>query len=549
MGTKILKIHPEDDLIVALTHLVEDELIRFEKEEYRLLQDVPEKHKFATRFLSPGDPVRMYGSLVGKATRSIKRGELITTDNIFHAASEFTATRKSYRWKAPNVSKWLNNRFLGYHRSDGKVGTANYWLVIPLVFCENRNIEILKDALLDELGYGRKTTYRHLTRSLVKTYRAGKKVENIPFATEPEAVRSSPTRVFPNIDGIKFLEHTAGCGESRQDSETLCRLLAAYINHPNVAGATVLSLGCQNAEVRILEEAISLQSPHFNKPLYRLDHQYVGLADELVTEAIHRTFAGLVEANKNTRKPAPLNQLVVGVECGGSDGFSGISANPAIGHAADLLVALGGSVILGEFPELCGVEQDLLDRCVDKNTADRFVSIQHAYAARALADGSALYMNPSPGNIKNGLITDAMKSAGAARKGGSSPVVDVLDYPEMVTRPGLNLLCTPGGDVESTTGLAGAGANLLLFSTGLGTPTGNPVVPVIKVSSNSRLARHMSDIIDLDIGTIITGAESIKSAGERILDYCIQVAGGKETPKAVQRGQDDFIPWKRGISL
>jgi altronate hydrolase len=239
----------------------------------------------------------------------------------------------------------------------------------------------------------------------------------------------------------------------------------------------------------------------------------------------------------------------MGVECGGSDGFSGLSANPAIGHAADLLVALGGTVLLSEFPELCGVEQELINRCVTPDVADRFVQIMRNYAAQAEAVGSGFDMNPSPGNIRDGLITDAIKSAGAAKKGGTSPVTAVLGYPEYATEKGLNLLCTPGNDVESTTGMAGAGANVMLFSTGLGTPTGNPITPVLKISTNTDLATRMPDLIDLDSGPIIRGEKTIEQVGEDILELVIEVASGAYTPKAVELGQNDFIPWKRGVSL
>ncbi len=212
-------------------------------------------------------------------------------------------------------------------------------------------------------------------------------------------------------------------------------------------------------------------------------------------------------------------------------------------------MALGGSVILAEFPELCGVEQNLIDRCVQEEDADRFVSLVRTYAQRAEEVGSGFDMNPSPGNIKDGLITDAIKSAGAAKKGGTSPVVDVLDYPEKVVQPGLNLLCTPGNDVESTTAEVGSGANVVLFTTGLGTPTGNPIVPVVKIATNTNLYNKMSDIIDLNTGTIIEGEETIEQAGERILDYVVKVASGEVEVCAVRHGQDDFIPWKRGVSL
>jgi altronate hydrolase len=214
-----------------------------------------------------------------------------------------------------------------------------------------------------------------------------------------------------------------------------------------------------------------------------------------------------------------------------------------------LLVALGGKVLLAEFPELCGAEQELIDRCVDETIAAKFIDLMESYNDLAEKLGSGFHMNPSPGNIKDGLITDAIKSTGAARKGGTSPVVDVLDYTEPVTKPGLSLVCTPGNDVEATTGKAASGATLILFTTGLGTPTGNPVSPTIKIATNSKLAGRMSDIIDIDTGAIISGEKNIEQVGEEILEYCIKAASGEIIPKAVLLGQDDFIPWKRGVSL
>jgi altronate hydrolase len=241
--------------------------------------------------------------------------------------------------------------------------------------------------------------------------------------------------------------------------------------------------------------------------------------------------------------------LCIGVKCGGSDGFSGISANPAVGFCSDLVVALGGRILLAEFPELCGVEQNLIDRTKDEAAARKFISLMTSYNESALSVGSGFHMNPSPGNIKDGLITDAIKSAGAAKKGGTSPVVDVLDYTEPATKPGLNLVCTPGNDVEATTGKAASGATLILFTTGLGTPTGNPVCPTIKVSTNSNLTKRMNDIIDIDCGPVIEGDKTIEQMGEDILEYCIKAASGELIPKAVLLNQDDFIPWKRGVSL
>jgi altronate dehydratase len=369
---KIARIHPADNVLVALTDLPACEDVILKDKSYKVVEFIPAKHKFAIDNIPEGGEIIMYGVLVGRAQSNIQAGGLLSTANVKHAANGFSTGNNHMDWNKPDAGKWQNSTFNGFHRADGSVGTANYWLVIPMVFCENRNIEVLREA---------------------------------------------------------------------------------------------------------------------------------------------------------------------------------ISANPAIGYTSDLLVTLGGSVILSEFPELCGVEQNLIDRCVDKTKAERFSSLVKSYSQRAEEAGSGFYMNPSPGNIKDGLITDAIKSAGAAKKGGTSPVTDVLDYPEKVTKPGLNLLCTPGNDVESTTAEVGSGANIVLFTTGLGTPTGNPIVPVIKIATNTTLYRRMADIIDINTGTIVEGDETIEQAGERILDYIIKVAGGEIEVSAVRHGQDDFIPWKRGVSL
>ncbi|MEO8820561.1 MAG: altronate dehydratase family protein [Ginsengibacter sp.] len=550
MKQKVMMIHPADNVLVALTDLAANEKVEYNGKEYTLINRIPAKHKFVMQDMQPGDKIFMYGVLVGKAETEIPKGGRITTSNVKHAASGFQVGERSTDWHKPDVSEFINQTFNGFHRQDGKVGTANYWLVIPLVFCENKNIEVLREAMENELGYGRNQNKKLEVSKLVDLYKEGKSIEEILNADVSANIEEEKTqRVFPNVDGVKFLSHEGGCGGTRDDSRALCGLLAGYITHSNVAGATILSLGCQNAQVGILQEEINKRDKNFSKPLYILEQQQIGRGDDLIAKAIKQTFAGLVEANKIERKPAPLSKLCIGLECGGSDGFSGISANPAIGYTSDLLVALGGSVILSEFPELCGVEQNLSDRCVDRETALRFGSLMTTYNEKAKAVGSGFDMNPSPGNIKDGLITDAIKSAGAAKKGGTSPVTAVLDYTEMITKAGLNLLCTPGNDVESTTAEVGSGANIVLFTTGLGTPTGNPIAAVVKLSSNTILFNRMNDIIDINTGTIIEGEETVHEAGERILEYIIKVASGDEEVSAVRRQQNDFIPWKRGVSL
>src|SRR6266849_3915371 len=546
---RVLQLDPRDNVLVALADLRQGEIVTFAGNDYLLLSDFPAKHKFLTQDLAAGGDVMMYGVLVGKTSEPLRRGELLSTRNLRHAAAAFHEKDEAPRCSPPDVSRWRERTFLGYHRADGQVGTRNYWIVLPLVFCENRNLGVLQQAFEEELGFAAPQMYRRQVAELVRLYRQGNTEEVHNFSFSESKPAPAPAKVFRNVDGIKFLIHEGGCGGTREDSQNLCALLAGYIHHPNVVGATVLSLGCQHAQVAILQEEIQRRDANFRKPLLVFEQQKSTSEAAMLSAAIRETFLGLVEADKAERRPAPLSQLCLGLKCGGSDGFSGISANPAIGHTADLVAALGGKGILSEFPELCGVEQELINRCVSKSVAERFMQLMRDYAARAKAVRSGFEMNPSPGNIRDGLLTDAMKSAGAAKKGGTSPVTGVLDYPEYSAEPGLNLQCTPGSDVECVTAQVGAGANVVLFTTGLGTPTGNPIAPVVKLSTNSPLAQRMHDIIDIDTGGIISGETNIERMGEDILELVIKVASGETRTKAELKGQNDFIPWKRGVSL
>jgi altronate hydrolase len=544
MKHQVLKINPKDNVLVALSDLEKGNTIMFENQSYLLQQDIPAKHKFFMRNMLQGDQIIMYGVLVGKTQFNVAKGSRMTVTNTKHAAETYGYRKIDYHWSAPDITPFVNRTFNGYHRNNGEVGTANYWLFIPTVFCENRNLDMIKEALHNELGYAVGDKYKSYTHNLVTAFKNEADLNNLPSSTI-----KTESRLFKNVDGIKFLNHQGGCGGTRQDSQTLSKLLAAYADHPNVAGVTLLSLGCQHLQIADFKKDLATRNPNFDKPLLVFEQQTAQSEEQLIKAAIYQTFNGLIAINKIERQPAPLSKLCVGVKCGGSDGFSGISANPAVGHAADLLVALGAKVLLAEFPELCGVEQELIDRCETETAARKFIQLMTAYDELAHQMGSGFHMNPSPGNIKDGLITDAIKSAGAAKKAGAARIVDVLDYTEPATKPGLNLVCTPGNDVEATTGKAAAGATLILFTTGLGTPTGNPVCPTIKVATNTQLALRMADIIDIDTGPIIAGEKTIAEMGADILEYCIRVASGDEIPKAVQLNQDDFIPWKRGVSL
>jgi len=536
MQKKIIKVNLSDNVAVALVDLKAGEVFSFEDEDLCVVSDTKAKHKIALKDFEAGAKIIMYGILVGSANGTIKRGEALTTENVKHQAEKVFGKTETYSWSAPNVEKWKDRTFLGYHREDGQVGTENVWLFFPLVFCENRNIEILKEVFEKELLQQKESPHQLLLRSLVNG-RVGE-----------ATVAENTQNVFDNID-VKFITHPGGCGGIRQDAESLAKLLAGYVNNPNVAGATVLSLGCQNLQIEVFKDALKTINSKFKKPILIYEQQQMGTVDEMLSTVIKESFKAIKKANKIERKPAPLSSLRIGLECGASDGFSGISSNPTLGAVSDLLVALRGTAVLSEFPELCGVEQELVNRCVQNEDAEKFLSLMNAFEKSVVDAGSGFDMNPSPGNIKDGLITDAMKSAGAAKKGGTSPIDAVLDYGEYITKSGLTLLCTPGNDVESTTAMVGSGVNVVLFSTGLGTPTGNPIAPIIKISSNTEVAERMPDIIDFETGAIIRGEKTIEEMADELLEFIIEVASGNIKTKAKILNQNDFIPWRRGVSL
>ena len=361
MSNLYLRIEPGDDLVVALADLPAGQTVELRSvgQTLELVDSVPAKHKFTVRSLKIGDPMTMYGAVVGVATKPIPAGGLIHTENVRHAADDFAWRDSNLAWTPPSVDSWKQRHFEGYRRACGRVGTANHWIVIPLVFCENRNLDMMRAALRRTLGYERSDTYVRHAENLLSAYRNGSSEDALREMALTSVEDAQQTRVFKNIDGVQFLTHDGGCGGTHQDSEALCQLLAGYVTHPNVAGATVLSLGCQHAQKTRLEKAILDRQPNFDKPLLMFEQQEARSETALLERALNETFLGIARANEIERTEAPLSELTLGVECGGSDGFSGLSANPTIGRVSDLIVALGGRAVLAEFPELCGAEQKL----------------------------------------------------------------------------------------------------------------------------------------------------------------------------------------------
>ncbi|SQI42949.1 D-galactarate dehydratase [Leminorella richardii] len=529
---KILRIDSSDNLIVALKDLRAGESYDWNGERFTLVTDVKAKHKFATENVPVDGVVSMYGTPVGKATRPIAKGEAITVDNIRHHAAPVSLENvEPYSWQAPDVSEWESRTFKGYVRDDGRVGTASYWLVFPLVFCENRNVTKLTDALNEALGYSN-SSLKNFALSL----------------TSGSAAPAEAPKMFPHIEGVRCITVTSGCGGATSDCETMCDVLAAYADHPNVIGMTVFSLGCEKSQQKMFKDALARRNPHFNKPsLYFLQQEWDS-EERMMQTALEETFNAMKAVKPTARVDVPLSYLKLGVKCGGSDGFSGISGNPAMGLVSDWLTTLGGASGLAEFPELCGAEGDMVKRCVRFEDKKKFLDLMQAYEKTANFFNTTIADNPSFGNIADGLITDAIKSTGAAKKGGRAPITGVCDYAEPMPDSGLSLVCTPGNDVDAVTGLVAAGCNVVIFSTGLGTPTGNPIVPVLKISTNSAIAERLSDMIDFDCGPVIDGMP-LPEVSRGLFDKVIDTASKDYVVKADRLEQFDFLLWKRSLDL
>ncbi len=528
----LLKIDSADTLIVALKDLKKGERVNWDGEEYVLASDVKAKHKFTTQDIPVGGIVSMYGVPVGKAIKPIVKGAAVTVDNIRHFAAPVSLDdAESYQWNIPDVAEWKNRSFKGIVRADGRVGTANYWLVFPLVFCENRNVQKVTDALNEALGYANNDL-----KDFAHRLAAG------------NTAHQAAARPFAHLDGVRCITVTSGCGGATTDSMTMCEILAAYADHPNVAGVTVFALGCEKARIVDFQEALKKRNPAFDKTVIYYRQQDWDSEEKMMQDALKSTFDAIKKTPVAERVDVPLSRLKIGVKCGGSDGFSGISANPAMGLVSDWLVALGGASGLAEFPELCGAEGDIVKRCASRPLKEKFVALMKHYEHVANFFDTSISDNPSPGNIADGLITDAIKSAGAAKKGGRAPVSAVCDYAEPMAGSGLSLVCTPGNDVLAVTGLVAAGCNIVIFSTGLGTPTGNPIVPVLKISTNTAIAGRLADMIDYDCGPIIEGTP-LPFISRGLFEKVIEAAGGSYKVKADRLEQFDFILWKRSLDL
>ncbi|AQR61161.1 galactonate dehydratase [Brevundimonas sp. LM2] len=498
-----LRLHPEDDVAVCVRALQPGETVLG---GIVVREAVPAGHKLALRGLAPGEPVRKYGQVIGATTAPVQAGDWVHVHNL--GMGDVTTRLDGAVVRTRPAGTVSGRTFDGYLRPDGRVGTRNFLAVVTSVNCSAMVAKRIAREVETRLGDG-----------------------------------------FPNIDGVVAVTHGSGCAmESAGEAmDMLRRTLAGYARHPNVAGVLMLGLGCETNQLSGLTEAEGLAS---GDALSVLTIQGEGGTSATITAGVARMMAMADAANALTRTPQPLSGLVVGLQCGGSDGYSGVTANPALGHAVDRLVAEGGTAILSETPEIYGAEHLLTRRAVDPSVTDRLMARIRWWEAHVAATGGAMDNNPSAGNKAGGLTTILEKSLGAVAKAGSSPLNAVYAYAEPVTASGLVFMDTPGYDPVSATGQIAGGANLVCFTTGRGSVFGAKPAPSLKLATNTAMYDRMADDMDLDCGAILSAGVSIPEMGERILALLIRTASGQPSrSEALGFGEDEIQPWRLGAVM
>ncbi len=488
---KTIKIHPLDNVLVALEDVKAGETY----EGVTAIEDVPRGHKMALTDMAEGSEIIKYGCRIGTASTGIRAGSHVHVHNLRTALSENAKYEyEPVSYPLPEPGK---RTFKGFRRSKGKVGIRNELWIIPTVGCVNSIAEKL--------------------------------------------VRDNQDLVSGTIDGLYTFTHPYGCSQMGDDHATTRKVLASLIRHPNAGGVLVLSLGCEN----LTDEQMKAELREWNDD--RVKFLTCQKSDDELADG-RRLLRELAEfAGQAQREDIDASELIVGMKCGGSDGLSGITANPTVGRFSDRLIALGGSTVLTEVPEMFGAESILFNRCKDSETFDKAVRMVDNFKQYFVSHDQVVYENPSPGNKAGGITTLEDKSCGCVQKGGSAPVVDVLEYAEPVTAKGLSLLSGPGNDMVSTTDLTAAGAHMILFTTGRGTPFGAPA-PTVKISTNTALYEKKGNWIDFNAGGVADGTETLDEAGDRLLDYVLEVAGGKKT-RQEESGYREIAIFKDGVTL
>lgn len=491
---KLIQINPSDNVAVALTDIKSGDNLSLDNITVTAAEDIARGHKIALIDINNGSEIIKYGNVIAQAKSDIKAGSWVHTHNTATTLSD--EGTYNYNHKSFELPKVTNRTFNGYRRPNGKSAIRNEIWIIPTVGCVN--------SIATELV----NTNQHL--------------------------------VTGNIDGLYAFTHPFGCSQMGGDHEQTKRLLASLVNHPNAGAVLVLGLGCENLTLSQFQEQLGSWDPDRVKFLITQN-----VEDEIQEGST--ILAELAQyAGKFSRESIPASELVVGMKCGGSDGLSGITANPTVGRFSDRLIALGGSTILTEVPEMFGAESILFDRCENQSVFNKAVDMVNSFKDYFVSHGQVVYENPSPGNKAGGITTLEDKSCGCVQKGGSAQIVDVLDYADMVTKKGLNLLSGPGNDLVSATALTAAGSHMILFTTGRGTPFGAPA-PTVKISTNTALYNKKNGWIDFNAGTVAEG-EDLDAAGDRLLDFVLEIASGKKT-KSEERGFREISIFKDGVVL
>ena len=498
-------VSDHDNLAVVKTPVTTGLPLRLNDQIITVTGDVSPGHRFATRDIPEGEFVRQYGQPIG-TSRGIKEGQPITHGNMSNEVPVVRDLPEDLHTPAPEYFDELETAtWLGYRRADGRVGTRNFILIVPTSMCASH--EALQISTLAEYTLWNRDKY-------------------------------------PNVDGISAIPHNKGCGcNDGSTVEILMRTLANYADHANVGGVILIDLGCEKTNLELLTRYLGHHHLLNNKPVERIGIQEVGGTQNAIKRGLELVEAMLPEVNKAVRTPVPAGELVLGLKCGGSDGFSGLSANPALGVCSDLLIRSGGTALLTEVPEFCGAEHLLAQRSKDAVTGRAVYALVDWYKEYAAKFGAVLNQNPSPGNKAGGLLNITIKSLGAVAKGGTSRVEGVIGYSERVKERGLNLMQGPGYDQESTPALVAAGANVVVFTTGRGTTIGNAIAPVVKMSSNTATFERMSHDIDINAGTVIDGTETIPQVGERLFRHLLKVASGETQAHAEINKHREFQVW------
>ncbi|MBE0546983.1 MAG: altronate dehydratase [Rubrivivax sp.] len=512
MSSPSIRIHPADNVVIARRQLLGGTVIA--DEGITVAGLVPPGHKVATRAIAAGEPVRRYNQIIGTATQPIAAGQHVHTHNL--AFSDFERTHEPGAGAVPTAYAAVPATFDGIVRADGRVATRNYIGVLTSVNCSATAARAIAD---------------HFRR-------------DVRLRPEDWALAD-----FPNVDGVVALTHGMGCATASDGEElqVLRRTLGGYARHPNFAAVLVVGLGCETNQIQGL---VAQEGLHEGAKLVTFNIQDSGGTARTVARGIEEIKRLLPDANRVKREPVPASHLVVGLQCGGSDGYSGISANPALGAAVDRLVRHGGTAILSETPEIYGGEHLLTRRAVSTVVADKLrarIAWWEAYTAR---NGMKMDNNPSAGNKAGGLTTILEKSLGAIAKSGTTNLVDVLQFAESVSTRGFVYMDTPGYDPVSATGQVAGGAKLICFTTGRGSAYGCAPSPSLKFSTNTALWLKQQEDIDLDCGGIVEGLETVDDAGERIFRLMLATASGRAT-KSEQHGygQNEFVPWQLGAVM